>query len=72
MANVKQDPEKPVEPEILAEAIVRISASMKKLTASGLNRRAIVTLIADGTNYGKGTIEKVLDSLDTLAKKYTR
>jgi len=72
VAVVKQDPDKPVEQEVLAEAIVRISTGLKKLTASGINRKGIVALLSDDTKLGKGVIETVIDSLDSLAKTYTR
>lgn len=68
---VIQDQDKPVEKEVLADAIIKISESMSSFTSrSGLNRRAIVTLIADDTRLGKGTIEAVIDSLSELRKLY--
>lgn len=69
---IAQDPENPVKREILAQSIVDISTSFNKLTRSGLNRRAIVVLIADDTKFSKGAIEAVLKSLDSLAQNYTR
>lgn len=69
---VIQDDAVPVAKEILAQAIVNISNSFSRLTRSGLNRRAIVVLICSDTGYGKGTIEAVLASLDSLAAKYTK
>lgn len=71
-AKIKQDAEAPVEQEVLAAAIVQISDSVKKLYASGLNKRAVVALIADDTKLGKKTIETVLNSLSDLRKSYTR
>jgi hypothetical protein len=47
---ITQD-EEVVEVPILAKAIVEISASMKKLLASGINRRGIVCLLADSVSY---------------------
>ena len=69
---VVQDPEIPIEREVLAQAVIDISSSFTKLTRSGLNRRAIVALIADDTKFGKGVIEDILRSLDGLAKNYTK
>lgn len=69
---IKKNEENPETPEILAEAIVRIGDAMQKLKASGLNRRAIVTLIQDQTRLGKTDIELVLNSLATLKGYYCR
>lgn len=70
---VQQDEEKPVPQNILAQAIVDISASMKKLTANGgLNYEAVVALVHDDTKIGKPAIRTVLHSIDTLAKRYCR
>jgi hypothetical protein len=71
-AKVVQDAEAPVEREVLAQAIVDISISCKKLLKSGLNRKAIVALVNDDTKLGKGLVETVLLSLENLAKNYTR
>ncbi len=67
---VKDEPEE-TEQETLAKAIRAISASMKKLAKSGLNRRAIVTLVYDDTKISKRTIVQIFDSLDELADLYT-
>lgn len=68
---VQQDPESPVEPSVLAQAIVDLSAAVKKLSASGLNRKAIITLAAQSTQLPQGTVRTVLDSLETLGQTYT-
>jgi hypothetical protein len=69
---VKQDPEEIIEKAVLAKAIVDISTAMKKLLASGLNRRAMVCLVHDSCSVGKPDIRAVLDSLESLAKDYCR
>ena len=71
-AKVVQDPDAPVDQEVLAQAIVNISSSFKKLLKSGLNRRAVIALVANDTGLGRGTIGCVLDSIENLAKNYTR
>lgn len=71
-AKVVQDIEAPVEKEVLATAIIQICNAVQKLYTSGLNRRAVVALIADDTKLGKGTIETVLSSLLDLRKTYTK
>ncbi len=75
---VTQNPASPVEPSVLAQAIIDISASMKKLTASGLNRKAVIILThhnckASGrppTKVGMRDIDAVFKSVESLAKTY--
>lgn len=67
---VTQDSEDVVEKTVLAKAILDMSAAMKKLSASSLNRRAIVCLVHDACNVGKPDIRAVLDSLESLQKDY--
>lgn len=62
----------PVTKEVLADAIVKISDAAKSLEKSGLNKRGIIALIADDTKLGKGTINTVLNSLEDLAKNYSK
>jgi len=66
--------EKPptISPDSLARAIVEISEALRALTRSGLNRKAIITLVADDTKISKSTITHVLDSLEDLRSKYVR
>ena len=68
---IQQDTSNPVPPIILAEALISISASFRKLTKSGLNRRAIIALLHDDTGLRKKDLVLVLDSLDDLAKNFT-
>lgn len=58
--------------ETLERAIVKISESVQALRKSGLNERAIVTLLADSTKVSKRTIETVLEGLDGLRARYLR
>ena len=62
----------PVDRQTLAEAIVRVSDGMRKLTGSGLNRKAIIVLLQHSTKVSNKQITAVLDGLDELAKEYTR
>lgn len=66
----KSDP--PESKEILAEAIVRIGASMKKLGDSGINETGIIALVHDHTKQPKKTIKLVLNSLRQLEGWYCR
>jgi len=63
---------KPIGKSILATAILQISDTVKDLEKSGMNRRAVIALIADDTKLGKGTITTVINSLGDLAKNYTK
>jgi hypothetical protein len=56
--------------EELADAVRRIEAAMTTIVESGLNRRALVTLIHDDCKVGKRDISKVLDSLEQLGVTY--
>jgi len=64
--------EKTERKEILALTIEQACEAMKKLLSSGLNRKAIVTLVQADTALGKREIESVLSSLEGLAKTYCR
>ncbi len=57
--------------EVLASSIVAISASMKKLETSGLNRRALVCLLKGSTGVPMIHIDRVLNGLADLARMYT-
>jgi hypothetical protein len=72
IVKVVQDEKTLVEKEVLATAIVSISDAVQKLYKSGLNKRAVIALIADDTKLGKGTIDAVLSSLGDLRKTYTK
>lgn len=72
MVKVIKNQDKPETTEILAEAVIKIGESMDKLYSSGMNKKAIIVLIANDTKLGKGTIETVLDSLKTLKGYYCR
>lgn len=67
---VSQDPEAPVEKSVLAKAIVDISDAATKLSKSGLNRKAIVLLIAHSSHQYMNTVESVLDAMESLKKDY--
>ena len=67
---IKSDP--PESTEILAEAIVRISAAFDALQKSGLNRKAIVVLIQAETRIAARDINAVLDAMARLKVWYCR
>ena len=67
---VQKDGEKPVEKEVLADAILKVSDAMRKLSATGLNRKAIVALVKDASGITKKDIEIILDTLVDLKALY--
>lgn len=68
---VTQDPDAPVPREVLALAIVRISAAIRQLATSGLNRKAIVLLVAESSHQSRTAVGAVLDALEDLRRDYT-
>lgn len=68
---IEQDPEEPVEKKVLAQSIVEISKSFRKLASSGLNDRAIVVLVSESSHVGKPDVRAVLESLKWLEGEYT-
>lgn len=80
-ATVKQNEERPVPVEVLAESIKAIAESVRKLRAGPLNEKALVLLIQHNTRgagaYGSGKvgtteIRAVLDSMDSLEAAYLK
>lgn len=55
----------------LASALRDISNQLSTILASGLNLRAVVALLKDGTGMSKRDIHAVLDGLQNLEKNYT-
>lgn len=68
---VEQDEKEPVETKVLAKAIVRMSDDLNKLLASGLNRKAIVILVAASSGQPQYRVEAVLNALADLKRDYT-
>lgn len=65
-------PEAEPDKDTLAHAIVQISEAMQKLTASGLNKRAVTILLKHETGLSLQVIANVLNALSDLADKYTK
>lgn len=68
---ITQDIAKPVADSVLAQSIVDISKAMAKLATSGLNRKAIVLLVAHSSLCSQREVKAVLDSLESLQRDYT-
>lgn len=78
---VKQDPEKEVPTEVLADAILAISEGVKKLRAGRLQDRTLCMLIADAApDYGKHPkkavsqrdVKAVLDGIEALVATHIK
>lgn len=66
----QSNPEDPVPVEIIAESIVKIGKAMDSIRLSGINRRAIIVLLADSSGVSRTQIKSVLDSLESLREDY--
>jgi hypothetical protein len=64
--------DRPETKEILAEAIIRISAGLTALTDSGLNEEAIVILVSARSRLRRDDVRLVLRSLARLRGWYCR
>lgn len=62
--------EKTERPALLAHTIEQACDALRKLLNSGLNRKAIIILVADDTRVGRQEINLVLQSLENLSKTY--
>lgn len=79
---VKQDAEKPVPVEVMAEAIIAISTGIKKLLAGPLNERCLLLLIQNAAPSIKGRfdsapitqkqIKAVLEGIGQLEREYLK
>lgn len=69
---IKQDPEKPIPAEIIAQSIVDIAAGMRKLNETRLTRRAIITLIHEHSKIARSQIETVLYNLENLESTWLK
>jgi hypothetical protein len=62
----------PIDKKVLAQAVVDISKAFKDLQKSGLNRKAIIVLVAHKASVYMSQVEIVLNALDRLADDYTK
>ena len=58
--------------ETLAEAIAKLGDGVDKALRSGINQKAIVTLLQAETKLPRKTIERVLESMKDLHRIYCR
>lgn len=71
---VKQTEQNPVPVEVLAEAIVSISAGIKKLRAGPLNERCLLLLIQNAAPFtiNQKQVRTVLDGIEQLEHEYLK
>lgn len=69
---VQQDPEDIIEVPVLARSILEIQTAMRKALAAGLNRKAIIVLVAYHSKVPMRDVEIVLNNLEDLAKTWLR
>jgi hypothetical protein len=72
-AVIVQDAKLPVEKAVLAKSIVDLSRAAQRLSsASGLNDRALVILLAESAKVGRPSVAAVLSSLKNLEREWCR
>lgn len=70
---VKRNEEKPEPVEVIAQAIIDVSAAFKKVNSSRLEKRAIILLIKDmNPNLTIGDINSVLYNAAKLEETYIK
>lgn len=69
---IKQSEENPVNEDVLAEAIMNISAGMARLNASKINRKGILVLLSHSCKIPQTYIARVLDAIEDLKKDYCK
>lgn len=69
---VKQEEGAEIATEIIAGAIVELSAAMKRINEGRLTRKALVVLLAHSTGLGHNTIQTVLVGLESLEQNYVK
>lgn len=66
------DQKEPIGVEIIEGSIVSIAASMKRIDATRLSRKALLILISKDTGLGTGAVNAVLNSLSDLERTYLK
>lgn len=68
---IEKDEKDPIETKVLARAIIHMSDDLSAILKSGLNKKAIVVLVADSSGQPKYRVEAVLNALADLKREYT-
>jgi 2-phospho-L-lactate guanylyltransferase (CobY/MobA/RfbA family) len=66
---VPNDPK--ITKDVLATTISKLSDATSALLNSGLNEKAILTLLADSTKLSKKSIKRIIDAINQLRADYT-
>lgn len=69
---VKQNPDKEIPVEILAQHIKAMSDVGKKLAASSMKQKTVLVLLNHTTGVAQKDIKKILDALPQLEKIYLK
>ncbi len=69
---VKNEPPKVAAPQILADAIVKVSNAADLLLRSELTEKALLILLSHSSGVPQKTVKIVLQSARDLAKDYVR
>lgn len=69
---IKQNPEKKIPVEILAQHIQILAGVGKKLAGSRLKEKTILVLLQHSTGISQKDIKQVLDALSQLEKTYLK
>ncbi len=69
---IQKENAEPIATEVIAQSIVEISASMKRINEGRLNHRALVLLVSQSANVNKTEVEKVLSALSGLEATYLK
>lgn len=67
---VKQDPDAPIFPEILAASIKQLAESVQRWERAGIRQRVLVLLLHDTSKVPIRDIEYVLNSIASLETRY--
>lgn len=69
---IEKNPEDNIPFEVMERSLVQISDSLSKINKTRISRKMIVALIQDDTKIGKGIIETVLNSFESLETQYLK
>lgn len=58
--------------DVIADVIEDIAEGMKRITSGKLNERAVILLIADASGVGKTDVQKVLEGMEGLRRRFRR
>ena len=69
---VRQQPEKEIPTEILAESIVAISDGFRKLRSGRLNDKTLLLLVSHASGVAQREIKAVFEAIESLERLYLK